>query len=105
MYRRRIDMTIEKIMNGSTAVLKITDMLDTETAPELEALIDSELAGVDDLTLDFEALEYVSSAGLRVILKAQKMMNAAGKMKVVHVNESIMEIFEITGFTGILNIE
>ena len=105
MYRRRIDMTIEKIMNGSTAVLKITDMLDTETAPEQEALIDSELAGVDDLTLDFEALEYVSSAGLRVILKAQKMMNAAGKMKVVHVNESIMEIFEITGFTGILNIE
>jgi anti-sigma B factor antagonist len=105
MYRRRIDMTIEKIMNGSTAVLKITDMLDTETAPELEALIDSELAGVDDLTLDFEALEYVSSAGLRVILKAQKMMNAAGKMRVVHVNESIMEIFEITGFTGILNIE
>ena len=105
MYRRRIDMTIEKIMNGSTAVLKITDMLDTETAPELEALIDSELAGVDDLTLDFEALEYVSSAGLRVILKAQKMMNAAGKMKIVHVNESIMEIFEITGFTGILNIE
>ena len=105
MYRRRIDMTIEKIMNGSTAVLKITDMLDTETAPEQEALIDSELAGVDDLTLDFEALEYVSSAGLRVILKAQKMMNAAGKMKIVHVNESIMEIFEITGFTGILNIE
>ena len=98
-------MTIEKIMNGSTAVLKITDMLDTETAPELEALIDSDLAGFDDLTLDFEALEYVSSAGLRVILKAQKMMNAAGKMKVVHVNESIMEIFEITGFTGILNIE
>ena len=98
-------MTIEKIMNGSTAVLKITDMLDTETAPELEALIDSELVGVDDLALDFEALEYVSSAGLRVILKAQKMMNAAGKMKIVHVNESIMEIFEITGFTGILNIE
>ena len=98
-------MTIEKIMNGSTAVLKITDMLDTETAPELEAVIDSELVGVHDLTLDFEALEYVSSAGLRVILKAQKMMNVAGKMKVVHVNESIMEIFEITGFTSILTIE
>ena len=98
-------MTIEKIVNGSAAILKITDMLDTETAPELEAVIDSELVGIQDLTLDFEALEYVSSAGLRVILKAQKMMNAAGKMKVVHVNESIMEIFEITGFTGILNIE
>ena len=98
-------MTIEKIVNGSAAILKITDMLDTETAPELEAVIDSELTGIQDLTLDFEALEYVSSAGLRVILKAQKMMNAAGKMKVVHVNESIMEIFEITGFTSILTIE
>ena len=98
-------MTIEKLVNGNAAVLKIIGMLDTETAPELEAVIDSELVGVHDLTLDFEALEYVSSAGLRVILKAQKMMNAAGKMKVVHVNESIMEIFEITGFTGILNIE
>ena len=100
-----MEMTIEKIVNGSAAILKITDMLDTETAPELEAVIDSELTGIQDLTLDFEALEYVSSAGLRVILKAQKMMNAAGKMKVIHVNESIMEIFEITGFTGILNIE
>lgn len=98
-------MTIEKLVNGNAAVLKIIGMLDTETAPELEAVIDSELVGVHDLTLDFEALEYVSSAGLRVILKAQKMMNAAGKMKVVHVNESIMEIFEITGFTSILTIE
>ena len=98
-------MTIEKTINGNAAVLKIAGMLDTETAPELEAVIDSELVGVHDLTLDFEALEYVSSAGLRVILKAQKMMNAAGKMKVVHVNESIMEIFEITGFTSILTIE
>ena len=98
-------MTIEKLVNGNAAVFKIIGMLDTETAPELEAVIDSELVGVHDLTLDFEALEYVSSAGLRVILKAQKMMNAAGKMKVVHVNKSIMEIFEITGFAGILNIE
>ena len=98
-------MTIEKLVNGNAAVLKIIGMLDTETAPELEAVIDSELEGIHDLTLDFEALEYVSSAGLRVILKAQKMMNAAGKMKVVHVNESIMEIFEITGFTSILTIE
>ena len=98
-------MTIEKLVNGNAAVFKIIGMLDTETAPELEAVIDSELVGVHDLTLDFEALEYVSSAGLRVILKAQKMMNAAGKMKVVHINKSIMEIFEITGFTSILTIE
>ena len=98
-------MTIEKTINKSTAFFKIVGMLDTETAPELEAVLDSELMGIDDLTLDFEALEYVSSAGLRVILKAQKMMNAAGKMKIIHVNESIMEIFEITGFTTILTIE
>lgn len=98
-------MTIEKTINGSAAVLKIAGMLDTETAPELEAFLDRELAGVDDLVLDFEELEYVSSAGLRVILNAQKLMNAAGKMKIIHVNESIMEIFEITGFTSILTIE
>ena len=98
-------MTIEKVMNGSAEILKIAGALDTETAPQLEALLSSELAGVNDLTLDFEALEYVSSAGLRVILNAQKKMNAAGKMKIVHVNETVMEIFEITGFTGILTIE
>ena len=98
-------MTIEKMINGSTAIFKVTGMLDTETAPEFEAILDSELSGINDLTLDFEALEYVSSAGLRVILKAQKMMNAAGKMKIVHVNMSVMEVFEITGFTSILTIE
>ena len=98
-------MTIEKMINGNVAVLKINGMLDTETAPQLEALLDSELAGITELTLDFQALEYVSSAGLRVIISAQKMMNQAGKMKIIHVNESIMEIFEITGFTNILTIE
>ena len=98
-------MTIEKVMNGSAEILKIAGALDTETAPQLEALLSSELAGINDLTLDLEALEYVSSAGLRVILNAQKMMNAAGKMKLVHVNETVMEIFEITGFTSILTIE
>ena len=98
-------MKIDKTVNGSAAFLKITGMLDTETAPELEALLDSVLAGVNELTLDLEELEYVSSAGLRVILKAQKLMNAVGQMKVIHVNESVMEIFEITGFTSILTIE
>lgn len=98
-------MMIEKTINGSAAVLKVTGMLDTETAPELEALLDSGLAGIIDLVFDFEELEYVSSAGLRVILKAQKLMNAVGKMKIIHVNESIMEIFEITGFSSILTIE
>ena len=98
-------MKIEKTVNGSAAVLRISGMLDTETAPELETLLDGGIAGINDLTFDFEDLEYVSSAGLRVILKAQKMMNAAGKMKVIHVNESVMEIFDITGFTSILTIE
>ena len=98
-------MTIEKTIKGNTAVFKVAGMLDTETAPELEVLLDSKLVGIDELTLDFERVEYVSSAGLRVILKAQKMMNAVGKMKIIHVNESIMEIFEITGFDSILTIE
>ena len=98
-------MKIEKTIIGSAAVLKISEALDTETAPELEALLRNELEGIDDLTFDFEELDYVSSAGLRVIIFAQKMMNAVGKMKIIHVNESIMEIFEITGFTNILTIE
>ncbi|MBR5225704.1 MAG: STAS domain-containing protein [Clostridia bacterium] len=98
-------MKIEKTINGSAAVLKIAGALDTETAPELEALLRSEMAGIDDLTFDFEELDYVSSAGLRVIIFAQKMMNAVGKMKIIHVNDSIMEIFDITGFTTILTIE
>ena len=98
-------MKIEKTIIGSAAVLKISEALDTETAPELEALLRNELEGVDDLTFDFEELEYVSSAGLRVIIFAQKMMNEAGKMKIIHVNESIMEIFEITGFSSIVTIE
>ena len=98
-------MMIEKTIHGNAAVVKITEALDTETAPELEALLNGELAGIDDLTLDFEKLEYVSSAGLRVIIGAQKRLSKTGKMKIIHVNESIMEIFEITGFTTILTIE
>ena len=96
---------IEKTIHGNAAVVKITEALDTETAPELEALLNGELAGIDDLTLDFEKLEYVSSAGLRVIIGAQKRLSKTGKMKIIHVNESIMEIFEITGFTTILTID
>ena len=98
-------MTIEKMMNGTAATLKIIGRLDTSTAPELEAAIDGCIAGIQELVLDCSALEYVSSAGLRVILKAQKLMNAQGAMKVTHVNEAIMEVFDITGFADILNIE
>ena len=98
-------MTIEKNINGTAAALKIIGRLETTTAPELEATIDAFAAGLKELVLDCSALEYVSSAGLRVILKAQKMMNAQGAMKLNHVNETIMEVFDITGFADILTIE
>ena len=98
-------MTIEKTINGTAAALKIVGRLDTSTAPELEATIDGVVAGIKELVLDCSALEYVSSAGLRVILKAQKLMNAQGSMKLTHVNETIMEVFDITGFADILTIE
>ena len=98
-------MTIEKTINGAAAVLKIVGRLDTTTAPELEAAIDGCAAGIKELVLDCSALEYVSSAGLRVILKAQKLMNAQGEMKLTGVNETIMEVFDITGFADILTIE
>ena len=98
-------MTIEKKNVGTATVLKIIGRLDTTTAPELEATIDACAAGITDLVLDCTALEYVSSAGLRVILKAQKLMAAQGNMKLTHVNETIMEVFDITGFADILTIE
>ena len=98
-------MTIEKTMTGAETVLKIVGRLDTTTAPELEATIDACAASIKELVLDCSALEYVSSAGLRVILKAQKLMNAQGTMKLTHVNETIMEVFDITGFADILTIE
>ena len=98
-------MSIEKTLTAGTATLKIIGRLDTTTAPELEATIDGCVAGIKELVLDCSELEYVSSAGLRVILKAQKLMNAQGAMKLTHVNETIMEVFDITGFADILTIE
>ena len=98
-------MTIEKKINNESAILIVSGRLDTQTAPELENELDSVLAGLKELTFDFSNLEYVSSAGLRVILKAQKAMNAQGSMKLTGVNDSIMEVFDITGFLDILTIE
>ena len=98
-------MIIEKKINGEAATLIVSGRLDTQTAPELENELDSVLAGLKELTFDFTNLEYVSSAGLRVILKAQKAMNAQGSMKLTGVNDSIMEVFDITGFLDILTIE
>ena len=98
-------MMIEKLSTDTGITLKIIGRLDTTTAPELEATVDGCIADLKELVMDCSELEYVSSAGLRVILKAQKLMNAQGTMKVMNVNETIMEVFEITGFADILNIE
>ena len=98
-------MTIEKKINGEAVTLVVSGRLDTQTAPELENELDSALPGIRELTFDMTDLEYVSSAGLRVILKAQKAMNAQGSMKLTGVNDSIMEVFDITGFLDILTIE
>lgn len=98
-------MTIDRCVDGTKTVLKVIGRLDTSTAPELEATINNCLSDVDDLIMDFESLEYVSSAGLRVILKAQKIMNNKGSMVITNVNDTIMEVFDITGFADILTIE
>ena len=98
-------MTIEKKINQDAVTLIVSGRLDTQTAPELENELDVVLPGLKELTFDMTNLEYVSSAGLRVILKAQKAMNAQGSMKLTGVNESIMEVFDITGFLDILTIE
>ena len=98
-------MTIEKNLNGTELTVKVTGRLDTTTAPELEAEVMGAISGVTKLVLNFEALEYLSSAGLRVLLQAQKTMNKQGEMVVRNVNETINEIFEVTGFSDILTIE
>ena len=98
-------MNIDRSVEGTTTNLKISGRLDTSTAPELEATINTCLEGVEELVMDFEGLEYVSSAGLRVILKSQKIMNKQGSMKIINVNDTIMEVFDITGFADVLTIE
>ena len=98
-------MTIKKDKNGAELTLSLEGRLDTTTAPQLETVVTGVLGGINSLTMDFENLEYISSAGLRVLLTAQKQMNRQGTMTVCHVNETIMEIFEVTGFVDILTIE
>ena len=98
-------MIIDKQLNGSELTLSLTGRLDTTTAPELEAVIKENITGVTNLVMDFAGLEYLSSAGLRVILSAQKTMNKQGEMIIRNVNETINEVFEITGFIDILTIE
>ena len=98
-------LNIEKKTNASELTIALTGRLDTTTAPELESEIKQSLTGVTVLNIDMEALEYISSAGLRVLLSAQKIMNKQGEMKVIHANETVMEVFEVTGFADILTIE
>ena len=98
-------MTIEKITEGNALTIALTGRLDTTTAPKLETELKQNISGVEKLVLDFAGLEYLSSAGLRVLLAAQKVMNRQGSMVVKNVNEVIMEIFEITGFVDVLNIQ
>ena len=97
-------MEIKANKNGSTLELSIVGRIDTTTAPQLEAELKREISGVTELLLDFSGVEYISSAGLRVLLSAQKVMNRQGKMVLSHVDEAVMEIFEVTGFSDILTI-
>ena len=98
-------MTIYKERNEGALTVSLDGRLDTSTAPALEKTLSGSLDGVSELVLDFAGLEYISSAGLRVLLSAQKTMNNQGGMKLINVNEIIMEILEVTGFSEILTIE
>lgn len=99
-------MEIFKMAEGTTMIIKVSGRVDTTTAPELDKTIKGSLENTAELILDFENLDYISSAGLRVVLSAQKAINQqGGKMKVTNVNEIVKEVFDITGFADILNIE
>lgn len=99
-------MTIALNHAADTLTLTLTGRLDTTTAPQLEKALQENQNGIHSITFDFAGIEYISSAGLRVLLSAQKQMNAVGgTMKLIHVNETVMEVFDITGFADILTIE
>ena len=98
-------LTINKSIDEGNAFFTLEGRLDTVTAPEFDKELQESLDGVTDLTLDLEKLEYISSAGLRVLLSAQKTMTKQGTMRLVHVTDTVMEILEVTGFVDILTIE
>ena len=98
-------MTIEIKRNAEETILELVGRLDTITAPALDKTISSDIEGTKKLVIDFKSLEYISSAGLRVLLSAQKKMQKVGTMKLVNVCEEVMEVFEMTGFSDILTIE
>lgn len=98
-------MDIQKTKNGASLTIAVAGRIDTTTAPELEAQIRQSLDGVEELYLDLAQVEYVSSAGLRVLLSLQKVMNKQGRMVVQNVGSTVMEVFEVTGFCDFLTIE
>ena len=98
-------MNISKKMDGTNLIICLEGRLDTTTAPQLEAELKESMASASTLTLDFSKLDYISSAGLRVLLSAHKAMNAKGGMKITNANEIVHEVFEVTGFSDILNIQ
>jgi anti-sigma B factor antagonist len=98
-------MTIEIKKSSNEIIMEITGRLDTTTAPALDKTINENFNEIKSLVLDFKCLEYISSAGLRVLLGAQKKIQPIGTMKIINVQELVMEIFEMTGFCDILNIE
>ncbi|MBE5915942.1 MAG: STAS domain-containing protein [Pseudobutyrivibrio ruminis] len=98
-------LNINEAKKGERLDIALEGRLDTPTAPQLEEKINSAISDVTNLTFDFTKLEYISSAGLRVLLSAQKVMNKQGKMTISNVSEEIMEIFEVTGFSDILTIQ
>ena len=98
-------LNITKEQNDSTLTVILEGRLDTTTSPDLEKMLKESLDDVTELILDFENLEYISSAGLRVLLSAQKTMTRQGEMKLIHVREEVIEIFEVTGFLDFLNVE
>ena len=98
-------MKINKTQNAGTMNIAVEGRLDTTTAPELEAELKASLDGVTELVFDMEKLDYISSAGLRVLLSSHKVMMKQGGMKLIHVNDTVMEILEVTGFSDILTVE
>ena len=98
-------MTINKTQNGTELEIALEGRLDTVTAPDLESVLKESLDGAESLVFDLSKLDYISSAGLRVLLSAHKAMSSKGGMKVTHVNEIVQEVFEVTGFSDILTIE
>lgn len=98
-------MEIKKAQIGTSLILSIAGRLDAATAPELDKLIQNELSDITDLTFDLAELTYIASAGLRVLLVAQKRMNKQGTMKLIHVSKEVKEIFEMTGFLSFLTVE